>query len=112
MESLNVDARVSYEVSFGDIPNGLHVCHHCDVRCCINPSHLFLGTHKQNMEDKVNKGRAHRPAGIINGRTHLTEQDVLAIRDDSRTIKEIAKAFGLGKSQVSNIKSRISWKHI
>lgn len=51
--------RKSYQVFVGDIPEGMHVLHTCDVRCCCNPAHLWIGTHKQNMADKCAKGR-HR----------------------------------------------------
>jgi hypothetical protein len=51
--------RVAYELAFGEIPEGLFVCHHCDVRNCINPYHLFVGTHSDNMLDSVAKKR-HR----------------------------------------------------
>lgn len=49
--------RVSFLVFKGKIPEKLLVCHHCDTRSCINPSHLFLGTHQDNSTDMVNKGR-------------------------------------------------------
>jgi len=51
--------RVAWELTFGPIPSGLHVLHRCDNRKCVNPAHLFLGTNKDNVNDRELKGRHH-----------------------------------------------------
>lgn len=102
--------RVVYEHYFGPIPEGLLVCHTCDNTRCCNPSHLFLGTDKDNMVDKQMKGRQAFTRGESSGLCKITSQQVLAIRKDGRPIKEIAHDYHCSKSTVSmirNLKSRI-----
>jgi hypothetical protein len=118
----------------GDEDGALHVCHRCDVRCCVNPAHLFLGTHQDNMADRKAKGRNRLcgASGDRNGtRTHperifrpIGEDSPLATLDNARVaaIKErigrglmnsvIAKEFGVDPSTISNIKHGKTWSHV
>ena len=76
--------RWAWTLMHGPIPDGLFVCHHYDNRKCCNPSHLFLGTHDDNMADMVAKGRArasgYTSRGEANACARLTERQVVEIR--------------------------------
>lgn len=104
--------RYSWLIHYGPIPDGMFVLHHCDNPICVNPAHLFLGTHEDNMRDMVAKERQSRPAGSSHYRTALTESDVLAIRSDTRPRAEIAKQYGLTTKNVGKIQRHDSWKHV
>ena len=101
--------RASWVMANGPIPNKLHVLHKCDNRPCVNPSHLFLGTKKDNMIDAVKKGRVH--LGELHGMTKLTWKDVNVIRSLSAFFPQskIARQFSSSQSTVSNILSRKTW---
>lgn len=100
--------RLSYELHHGEIPEGLFVCHKCDVRNCVNPDHLFAGTHDDNMADKVSKGR--QAAGKrSNGKGKLTEDQVLAIAKDGRQRLEIAREYGIHPTAVWQIRVGLTW---
>ena len=102
--------RVSYRLNVGDIHDGVSVCHHCDNPPCINPDHLFLGTQKDNMRDAGNKGRMQR--GEKHHNSKLTRKDVIAIRKNNGTHKQIGKIFCVSGSVISEIKSRKAWRHV
>lgn len=107
--------RFSYQVhNCIEVPLHLDVCHSCDMPCCVNPDHLWVGTRKQNMMDCIQKNRQGKQdrSGSMNGRAVLCEWQVLSIRMDSRSLSEIAKEYGCEKTAISRIKSRKSWRHI
>lgn len=106
---------ISYVIHKGDIPEGLCVLHTCDVRQCVNPDHLWLGTKKQNTQDMINKGRKHIPVvhGSRNPNATLTEEQVLLIRDDfTLTAKKLAAIYGVSKVTIDSIRERQTWKHL
>jgi len=102
--------RLSYEHFNGSIPEGTLVLHKCDIRNCVNPSHLFLGTNQDNMNDKINKGR--HAYGETSGQSKLTEAQVQDIYNASGTFRDIAKRYNISHVQVCNIKNKKTWKHI
>lgn len=104
--------RVSYETYTGAIPEGLVACHKCDTPACINPDHLFLGTHADNIADRDAKGRHIPRYGADNGSAKLTEESVRAIRSANGSQKSIGSGFGVSQSIVSLIKRGERWQHI
>lgn len=104
--------RASWELHFGDIPSGLCVCHKCDTPQCVNPLHLFLGTHTDNAMDKVRKGRDNTPMGVNQRNAKLTDDDVMKIRNDTRTCKTIAAEYGIDGSTCSIIQLGRTWQHV
>ena len=106
--------RLSWRLHFGSIPNGFHVLHHCDNPSCVNPAHLWLGTHRENVEDSRRKGRRNRPVGVKNGRAKLDALAVKAIRGDPRIARLVAADYGVSKSAICDIKSgrRGRWAHL
>lgn len=109
-----VTHRVAWILTNGAIPEGLLVCHHCDVPRCVNPLHLFLGTNADNTRDAISKDRLAR--GEAQGNSKLTAADVLAIRVQYArggvSQAPLGKAFGITQAQVSNIVNHKHWKHL
>lgn len=106
--------RVSWIIHNGAIPDEKHVLHICDNPSCVNPKHLFLGTHADNMSDKKNKNRCRPPKGENHPKAKITKQDVKTIRHlyfaERREYGELAKYFSLNPSTVRRICIRASWR--
>lgn len=104
--------RAAWILEHGEIPEGMHVCHNCDNRKCVNHKHLFLGTNADNVRDKTQKGRASALIGVKHWKARLTDADIVAIRQDGRTQTEIARVYGVRQATISQIIRRIGWKHV
>jgi hypothetical protein len=96
--------RFSYELHFGEIPKGMCVLHSCDNRLCVNPGHLFIGTHSDNHNDMYAKKRCSR-AGENNGRAKLSNKQIKEIQEEyssKGTYQEVlASKFKVSASTVS-----------
>src|SRR5262249_50208468 len=105
--------RLAWEFNRGPIPGGMHVLHRCDNPSCVKPEHLFLGSHDDNMADKMRKKR-HR-FGVSRGSKHgcskLTEDQVRRIRLMSGSSREIANALGniVSSRQIRDIRCGRLW---
>ena len=113
--------RVMWALEFGDIPDGMFVCHRCDNRSCVNPRHLFLGSPADNSSDMAAKGRVSRvgPANPARGeqchKAKLTVSDVSRMRDlaaAGRTHESLAQEFGLTQGAASAAITGRTWKHV
>lgn len=111
--------RMAWELQNGPIPNGMQVLHHCDEPACCRVSHLFLGTHQDNMTDMKRKHRARTATDVPKGSAHhaakLTEADVVRIRDlvsNGMNQDMAAKMFRVSQSMVWRIVHRRAWKHV
>lgn len=117
-----IATHFAWELANGPIPDGLWVLHRCDVPSCVRVEHLFLGTHTDNMQDMIAKGRQGRvphdnySRGEHRWSARLTASQVLEIRErhaqGAATPNELAAEFGVTASNIYAITQRKSWKHI
>lgn len=104
--------RASYEAFVGSIPPDMEVCHRCDVPRCINPDHLFLGTHAENMADAGRKGRMPkfpRFFGYKHPNSIFTPEQVQLIKASSLDAKKLAKQFGCHPQTVRNVRNGLRY---
>ena len=102
--------RASYAIHIHSIGNGGQVCHKCDTPLCVNPDHLYLGSHQDNMNDR---NRRHRQAhGVRNAGAKLNELQVLRIRASKLKTAALADLFKVSKSTICRIKKHKTWGHI
>jgi hypothetical protein len=122
--------RISWELNYGPIPDGLCVLHKCDNPPCVRPEHLFLGTKRDNHDDMVKKGRmvpppihigdAHplrrdpsvRSYGEKNGNSRYTAEQALAVWQMNGSYTQIQLATGLNRNFIASVRSGKAWAHV
>lgn len=102
--------RLAWTLHYGDIPSGYEVCHRCDNPPCVNPAHLFLGTHADNQNDMHQKGRSAR--GSRQGGSKLTEDAVREIMASTLPSEVLARRFVVSFQTVNSIRCGHGWKHL
>lgn len=114
--------RLSFELTYGPIPEGKEICHRCDNRACVNPAHLFLGSRADNMRDAASKGRlspqAH-PERQRRGENHpnallndAVVRSIRRLRSKGQSYSEIANRHSIPKSLVAQVAARKTWRHV
>lgn len=102
--------RYSWELHYGSVPEGMDVLHRCDVRRCVNPAHLFLGTNADNINDMLCKERQAR--GEKKAQAKLTEQIVRGLRRSPDSDDALADRYGVIPRTIRNARTRKTWKHV
>ena len=104
--------RVAYTVAYGPIPEGLVVRHRCDTPACCNPNHLVLGTHADNVRDRVARGRS--AVGPRNGRAKLKPEQVATIRErltrGTESLQTIGASYGVDRKTIRLIRDGLTWR--
>lgn len=110
--------RLSWTITKGPIPKGLVVCHKCDVPACINPDHLFLGTHLDNMADMSAKHRRLKeamPRPRNKGTGRIVKLDASRVRQillDHRKDQEVADDHSVSRRLINLVRKREIWRHV
>lgn len=106
--------RLSYEIHNGPIPAGLHVLHACDNPRCVNPTHLSVGTQRDNMADMIRKGR--NAVGERYSRAKLNREKVIRIREryaaGGVTQELLAAEHGVSRGCIEHVVQRSTWRHV
>jgi hypothetical protein len=105
--------RASYMLYKGSIPKGMSVLHKCNNRKCVNPSHLYIGNHKDNAKDSIAAGTIAR--GERHGKSKLCREDIVNIREfkkEGMYHKDIAKIYKVRTSTVTRIVNNQRWQHV
>ena len=112
MENTMFKANRAAWIAFRGVLNDEHVLHKCHNRACINPDHLYLGTHAENMRDMGEAGRVYKKQGALNHNSKLTEETVRQIRLSHLSGKKLGQQLGVSSTAVNLARRGITWSHV
>lgn len=105
---------LSWILHNGPVEEGRWVLHKCDIRNCVNPEHLYVGSRRNNVDDMLSRGRQNR--GEVNGRSKLTAEKIKVIRylykNSQLRHEDIAQIFGVTPAAIGMIVRRERWTHV
>ena len=104
--------RIAWALIHGPIPDNMCVLHRCDVRHCVNPAHLFLGTKGENNTDRRDKGRNDDRRVPKNPLAKLTDEQVIEIRNATLGSRALAKLYPVSARTIRKLRSGFGWKHL
>lgn len=104
--------RTAWRLYHGPLPADVLVCHACDMPTCVNPDHLWLGTHQDNVRDCMQKGRLASCQGSDNARAILNERQVREILNSGSSIKALAATYGVSRSTIYAVLSGQNWSDL
>lgn len=104
--------RLAWLYTHGRIPRDLDVLHRCDVKLCVSPQHLYLGTDIENSQDRIDRGRANAPRGEASPQARLTEDAVREIRRSTESQRALARRFGVTRIAIRFARTGRTWRHV
>lgn len=107
--------RFAWVLTFGPIPDGVLVLHHCDNRRCVRPDHLYLGDQVANMRDRLQRNRESYQMGSRTNTAKLTEADIPVIRARlaaGEIPRVIAEDYGVSRAAIAAVKTGLTWSYV
>ncbi len=104
--------KLSYELTFGQVSKGLCVLHKCDVRRCVRPDHLFLGTRVDNAADRHSKGRTKKGSQLPQAKLDVDKVKIIKALIGNVTYREIGEKFNVSSSAIWLIANGKNWAHV
>lgn len=104
--------RAAYELAKGPLPAGMYALHRCDLRCCVNPDHIFPGTKGDNNTDRARKGRNAVIVGTQRYNAKLNDDLVRQMRVSDLSDHYWSKRTGVSQAHINTVRAGKKWRHV